>query len=138
VVLIASLYLWFIASFLDLAAQNDPSVSSLRLEELTTEGTVLAIVQAVSAVLLVVAGIRALSAPTRTAWLLAVAAHAVQIVLAVYWVVRLIQLGNDIPGDGPGAGFAAFAIVFAAAPLVGLAMVVVGPGRRWFGSPTGP
>jgi hypothetical protein len=138
VVLIASLYLYFIASFLDLAARNDPSVSSLRLEELTTEGTVLAIVQAVSAVLLVVAGIRALSARTRTAWLLAVGAHGIQIVLAVYWVIRMVALGNEIPGDGPGGGFAAFALVFAACPLVGLGMVVAGPGRRWFSSPTGP
>jgi hypothetical protein len=127
-----------IASFLDLAAQSDPSVSSLRLDELTTEGTVLAIVQAVSAVLLVVAGIRALSARTQTSWLLAVAAHGVQILLAVYWVIRLISLGNDIPGGGPGPGFAAFALVFAASPMVGLGMVVAGPGRRWFGSPTGP
>ena len=126
-----------IASFLDLAAQSDPSVSSLRLQELTTEGTVLAIVQALSAVLLVVAGIRALSARTRTAWLLAIAAHGVQIVLAVYWVIRMISLGNEIPGDGPGPGFAMFALVFAACPLVGLGMVVAGPGRRWFGSPTG-
>ena len=138
VVLIASLYLWFIASFLDLAAENDPSVSSVRLDELTTEGTVLAIVQVVSAVLLVAAGIRALSVRTRTAWLLAVVAHGVQIVLAVYWVIRLISLGNEIPGGGPGPAFAAFALVFAASPLVGLSMVVVGPGRRWFGSSTGP
>jgi len=138
VVFIASLYLWFIASFVDLAAQSDPSVASVRLDELTTEGTVLAIVQAVSAVLLVVAGVRALSARTRTSWLLAVAAHGVQIVLAVYWVIRLISLGNEIPGSGPGNGFAAFALVFAACPLVGLGMVVAGPGRRWFGSPAGP
>ena len=136
VVLIASLYLYFIASFLDMAAQNDPSVSSVRLAELTREGTVLAIVQAVSTVLLVVAGIRALSARTRTSWLLAIAAHGVQIVLAVYWAVRLVSLVDDFPGGGPGGGFAAFTLVFAASPLVGLGMVVMGPGRRWFTGPT--
>ena len=58
--------------------------------------------------------------------------------LAVYWAVRLVSLMNDFPGGGPGGGFAAFTLVFAASPLVGLGMVVVGPGRRWFEGPTGP
>ena len=139
VVLLASLYLWFIASFVDLAAeQGDPSLSSARLAALTTEGTVLAIVQLLSVVLLVIAGIRALSARTRTAWLLVVAAHGVQIVLSVYWAIRLISLMNDIPGADSNGAFAAFTLVFAASPLVGLGMVIAGPGRRWFDGATGP
>jgi hypothetical protein len=138
VVLFASIYLWFIASFVDLAAQSDPSVSSSRVDSLTTEATVLAVVQLVSVVLLVVAGIRALTARTRTAWLLIVAAHAVQIMLAGYWAIRLTTLLDELPGAGPQGAMAAFTIVFAASPLVGAGMVLVGAGRRWFDGPTGP
>jgi hypothetical protein len=138
VVLFSSLYLWFIASFVDLAAAGDPSVSSARVDSLTREGTVLAIVQLLSVVLLVTAGIRALGARTRVSWLLVLAAHGIQVLLAVYWAVRLVSLMNDFPGGGPGGGFAAFTLVFAASPLVGLGMVVVGPGRRWFDGPAGP
>jgi hypothetical protein len=138
VVLFASIYLWFIASFVDLAAQSDPSVSSSRVDSLTTEATVLAVVQLVSVVLLVVAGIRALTARTRTAWLLIVAAHAVQIMLAGYWAIRLTTLLDELPGAGPQGAMAAFTIVFAASPLVGAGIVLVGAGRRWFDGPTGP
>ena len=138
VVLFASIYLWFIASFVDLAAQSDPSVSSSRVDSLTTEATVLAVVQLVSVVLLVVAGIRALTARTRTAWLLIVTAHAVQIMLAGYWAIRLTTLLDELPGAGPQGAMAAFTIVFAASPLVGAGMVLVGAGRRWFDGPTGP
>jgi hypothetical protein len=136
VVLFASLYLWFIASFVGLAAQGDPTISSSQVDSLTTEGTVLAIVQLLSVVLLVTAGIRALSARTRAAWLLTVAAHAVQIVLAGYWAIRLVTLLNDIPGAGPQGALAAFTILFAAPAVVGLGMVVAGPGRRWFDGTT--
>jgi hypothetical protein len=138
VVLFASIYLWFIASFVDLAAQSDPTVSSSRVDSLTTEATVLAVVQLVSVVLLVVAGIRALTARTRTAWLLIVAAHAVQIVLAGYWAIRLTTLLDELPGAGPQGAMAAFTIVFVASPLVGLGMVLFGAGRRWFDGPPGP
>jgi hypothetical protein len=135
VVLFASLYLWFIASFVDLAAEGDPTVASARLDALTREGTVLAIVQLVSVVLLVLAGIRVLTARTRVSWLLALTAHAAQIVLAVYWAIRLVSLVDDFPGGGPGGGFAAFTLVFAASPLVALGVIVAGPGRRWFDGP---
>jgi hypothetical protein len=138
VVVFASLYLWFIASFVGLAAQGDPTVSSSRVDALTTEATVLAVVQLISVVLLVAAGIRALTARTRTAWLLAVAAHGVQIVLAIYWAIRLTTLLDELPGAGPQGAMAAFTIVFAAAPLVGLGMVLFGAGRRWFEVPPGP
>jgi hypothetical protein len=136
VVLIASLYLWFFASIIDLAAEGNPGVySASRVDALATEGTVLAIVQLLASVLLVVAGIRALSARTRTAWLLTVGAHAVQVVLVVYWAVRLSTLANEAPGPDPGGALAAVTIFFAAAPVVGLGMVLVGAGRRWFESP---
>ena len=94
VVLFASLYVWFIASFVGLAAQGDPTVSTSRVDALTTEATVVAVVQLLSVVLLVAGGIRSLTARTRTAWLLAVVAHGAQIVLTVV-------LG-DPPDHAPG------------------------------------
>ena len=135
VVLIASLYVWFFASVIDVLAEDNPAVfGSSRMNALATEVGVLAIVQLVSVVLLVAAGIRALSARTRAAWLLTVAAHAVQVVLAVYWAVRLVTLMNEAPGTDSTGALAAVTIFFAAAPVVGLGMVVGGSGRRWFES----
>jgi len=139
VVLIASLYVWFFASVIDVLAEDNPAVfGSSRMESLATEVTVLAIVQLVSVVLLIVAGIRVLSSRTRAAWLLAVAAHGVQIVLAVYWAVRLVTLVNEAPGADSTGALAAVAMLFAAAPVVGLGLVLGGSGRRWFESPHRP
>ena len=138
-VLIASLYLWFFASVIGLAAEGNPAVfASSRMQALTTEVNVLAVVQLLSAVLLVVAGIRALGARSRAAWLLTVGAHALQIVLAVYWAVRLIAIMRDLPGAGGDGSLATATIVFAAGPAVGLGMLLVGGGRRWFQAPQHP
>jgi hypothetical protein len=93
---------------------------------------VLAIVQLVAAVLLVVAGIRVLGRRTRAAWLLLVVAHVVQVVLAGYWAVRMVALMNEAPGPDPEGAFAAVTLFFAACPLVGLGLVLIGAGRRWF------
>ena len=135
VVLFASIYLWFIASFVDLAAQSDPSVSpSSRVDSLTTEATVLAVVQLVSVVLLVVAGDpRAHRAHPDVAWLL--------IVCRARRPDHAGRGPGDPPDHAPGrapssrssqGALAAFTIVFAASPLVGAGMVLVGAGRRWF------
>ncbi len=132
VVLVASLYLWFFTSVIGFAAQDNPAIfASSRMEQLTHEATVLAIVQLLSVVLLVVAGIRALSSRTGTAWLLAVSAHGAQVVLALYWAVRLTTFTSDLGGAGGGTP-AAFTIFFAAAPAVGLGLLLFGGGRRWF------
>ena len=72
------------------------------MDALATEGTTLAIVQLVSFVLLVVGGVRALNARTRAAWRLLVVAHAVQVVLSVYWAVRLVMLLDEAPGRTAG------------------------------------
>ncbi len=130
VVLIASLYLWFFASIADLAAaEADGGYPPATVGALATEGTVLAVVQLVSAVVLVGAGVWALNSRRRGAWLLLLAALAVQVILAGYWAVRLM---SEIGGfDSEGAIFA-FSLFFAAGPLVGLGMLLVGPGRRWF------
>jgi hypothetical protein len=135
VVLIASLYLWFFTSLIGVAARDNPAVfGSSRMASLVTEATVMAVVQLLSVVLLIVGGVRALSSRTRTAWLLVVAAHTAQVLLAVYWAVRLITVVDSLPGAGVEAVPAAFTIVFAAAPVVGLGLLLFGPGRQWFES----
>jgi hypothetical protein len=138
VVLLASLYLWFFASIAEVAiagaaAEAGATYSSATVEALATEGTVLAVVQLISVVFLVGAGIVALVRRTRAGWLLLLVAHAVQVVLAIYWAVRLLDLFGDIPGATGEEGFAAFTLFFAAAPLVGFGLLALGPGRRWFG-----
>ena len=131
VVMIASLYLWFFASVAELAASGSGGVwAPGRVDALAAEGTVLAIVQLLSAVLLVGAGVWALNRRTRAPWRLLVAALAVQLVLAGYWTVRLM---SELGGVDTGRTIISFALFFAAGPLVGLGMLLVGPGRRWFG-----
>jgi hypothetical protein len=133
VLLIASLYLWFFASVIDIAAQESPEVYDLATANaLATEGTVLAVVQLLSAVLLVVAGIRGLNARTRGAWLLVLAAHAVQVLLALYWAVRLTGLMHDAPGPDAEGALLSVTLFFATAPLVALGLLLIGAGRRWF------
>jgi hypothetical protein len=132
VVMIASLYLWFFASVAELAASGSGGVwAPGRVDALAAEGTVLAIVQLLSAVLLVGAGVWALNRRARGPWRLLVAALAVQLVLAAYWTVRLM---SELDGVDTGRTIISFAMFFAAGPLVGLGMLLVGPGRRWFGS----
>jgi hypothetical protein len=132
VVMIASLYLWFFASVAELAASGSGGVwAPGRVDALAAEGTVLAIVQLLSAVLLVGAGVWALNRRARAPWRLLVAALAVQLVLAAYWTVRLM---SELDGVDTGRTIISFALFFAAGPLVGLGMLLVGPGRRWFGS----
>ena len=131
VVLIASLYIWFFASIADLAAAEAGGVwSPGTVDALAREATVLAVVQLLSAVLLVGAGVWALNRRSRAPWVLLVAALAFQVVLAVYWTVRLM---SEFGGFDTERTFLSFALFFAAGPLVGLGMLLVGPGRRWFG-----
>jgi hypothetical protein len=131
VVMIASLYLWFFASVAELAASGSGGVwAPGRVDALAAEGTVLAMVQLLSAVLLVGAGVWALNRRAQGPWRLLVAALAVQVVLAGYWTVRLM---SELDGVDTGRTIISFALFFAAGPLVGLGMLLVGPGRRWFG-----
>jgi hypothetical protein len=131
VVLIASLYVWFFASLADLAARQSGGVPQ-RLTPLAGEGTALAMLGLVSAVLLIAAGVLALNRRTRGVWLLLLAAHAVQVVLALYWAVRLYSVLGDVPGaEGEGA-FASFSLFFAAGPLTALGLLLIGGGRAWF------
>ncbi len=130
VVLIASLYVWFFASIIDVAgAEGDYAPGTA----LATEATVLAAVQVVSVVLLIGAGIWALNSRRRPAGVLLAVALGVQVVLAAYWLVRLQSEFGGFEGDGT---IVAFSLFFAAGPLVGLGMVLIGPGRRWFDGTT--
>ena len=129
----ASLYVWFAVSLIAFAAgQASGSSASGTAQELASEGNVLAVLGLISAVLLVVAGIAGLTRRSRVAWLLLVAGHAVQVVLALYWGIRLLSVLGDVPGTLDEGAFASFALVFAVAPLVGLGLVLLGPGKAWF------
>jgi hypothetical protein len=59
-----------------------------------------------------------------------VAALAVQVLLAGYWAVQLM---TEIGGFDSEGAIVSFSLFFAAGPLVGLGILLVGPGRRWFG-----
>jgi len=132
-VVLASLYLWFAVSLIGFAAGQAPGTSaSGTAQELASEGNVLIVLGLLSAVLLVVAGIAGLIRRSRAAWLLLVVGHAVQVVLAGYWGIRLHTVLGDVPGTISEGAFASFALVFAVAPLVGLGLVLLGPGRAWF------
>jgi hypothetical protein len=132
-VLLASLYVWFAVSLIGVAAGQAPTGSgSDAARVLAAEGNVLAVVGLLSAVLVVVAGIAGLSRRSTTAWWLLVAGHAAQILLAAYWWIRLYTVLGDVPGTLPEGAFASYALIFAVAPLVGLGLVLLDPGRSWF------
>ena len=138
-VLFGSLYVYMIAAVIGLAAaEGGTGLAPGRAADLAREGQVLALVQVASCVALVVGGILVLNRATRAAWLTLLAAFAVQVLIALYWAVRLADLLGSIPGSGQGAGFlVGMSLFFAAAPLTGLGLLVTGPGRRWFTDPPG-
>ncbi|MFD2092296.1 hypothetical protein [Blastococcus deserti] len=136
VVLIASLYLWFFASIADVAVAEAGGVwSPGTVDALATEGTVLAIVQLLSAVALVGGGVWALNTRRRAAWAVLVAALGLQVLLAGYWTVRLL---GEFDGSDAAGTVLGFTLFFAVGPLVGLGMLLAGPGRRWFGGASQP
>jgi uncharacterized membrane protein len=130
-VLVASIYVFMLATVLGFASDQSLRVPA-DVARLATEGRVLAIVQLVSAVLLVVAGVLALGRPRRQVWYLLLAALGLQLALAVYWAVRLGTVLGDVPGPDPSSAFLTMSLFFAAPPAVALGLVLLGPGRRWF------
>ena len=133
VVLIASLYVWFFASIADIASSGRPDVyTSETARQLATEGTVLAVVQLFSAALLVAGGILALNRRTPTAYRLLAGAHVVQVVLALYWAGRLLDVLGDLPGAEGEGSLAAFSLFFLVGPAVSLGLLLSGAARRWF------
>jgi hypothetical protein len=130
IALIGTLYTYMLSALVGLTAQQG-SPAPPELRGLASEGTVLAVVQLVSAVPLVVGGILALTRRTLAAWFTLVVALAVQVLIALYWTLRLSgALGNEF--DAEGGPLAGFALFFAAAPLVALGLLLVGAGKAWF------
>jgi hypothetical protein len=132
VVLIASLYVWMLASIADFLGAQAQQGFDPRLGAFSREGAVLAVLQTLSAALLIGAGIWALNSRRRGAWVLLLAAHAVQVVLTVYWLVRLMGPADDIPGPDGGGALLGLSLFFAAGPVTALALLLVGGGRHWF------
>jgi hypothetical protein len=133
VVAVATVYVFLFVSVARIAASEGGAPSS-DVEGLVGEGSVLGWLQMASVVLLVVGGILALGQRRRRpARLVLGAALISQIVLALYWGVRLASLAADGPVTGDPLGvFAWFAIFFAAMPVVALALIVAGAARQWF------
>jgi hypothetical protein len=133
VVTIASLYVWFFASIADIASSGRPDVyASETARALATEGTVLAVLQLLSVVLLVVGGLLALNRRTPAAYRVLAGALVVQVLLALYWAARLLDVLGDLPrSDGDGA-LASFTLFFLAGPAVGLGLLLTTAARRWF------
>ena len=88
----------------------------------------LAIVQLVSFVLLVVAGHPALNARTGTAWLLLVVRTPSRSCSPSTGRSGWSSLCDESPGPDADGALVAFTIFFAAAPLVGLGLLLAGPG----------
>jgi hypothetical protein len=132
-VLVASLYLWSFASLAGLAISGVPGgYSSGTVRALATEGSTVAVIQLLSAISLVVTGILALTRRSRPVRWGLIAALAVQLLLAAYWVVRLAGLWADVSGPDPVGAFATGALFFVAAPAVGIGLLLTGQARRWF------
>ncbi|RBY85623.1 hypothetical protein DQ241_15060 [Blastococcus sp. TF02A-30] len=133
VVLIASLYVWFFASIADIASSGRPGVyTSETARSLATEGTVLAVLQLVSVVALVVGGLLALNRRTPAAYRTLAGALVAQVVIALYWAARLLDVVGDVPGsDGKGV-LAAFTLFFLAGPAVALGLLLTNAARGWF------
>jgi hypothetical protein len=136
-VLLASVYVFFFASIARTVVSTAGGPSSA-VDELATEGSVLALVQVLSVVALVTGGVLALrERPRPAAYPVLLGALGAQLVLALYWAVRLATLAGDLPGADPSAIFAWFGLLFAAMPVVALGLALVGPGRRWFRTGSG-
>ena len=92
------------------------------------------VVQLLSVIVLVVGGVVVLNRRSRSSWLTLVAGLAVQLALALYWLVRLLTLGglvDDAVGSDPAGVLVVGVLFFAAAPAVGVGLLSVGAIRRW-------
>ncbi|HYO37726.1 MAG TPA: hypothetical protein VER97_16735 [Geodermatophilus sp.] len=130
VVALSSAYLLLLASTLGLLSSE--LGGDAEAESLVTEAVVLTVLQLLSAVALVVGGVMVLNRRSRPSWLTLLVALAVQLALALYWAVRLSTL-DGITEDvlGPAAVLLVGVLFFAAAPAVGLGLLLTGTARRW-------
>jgi hypothetical protein len=131
VALIGTLYTYMLSALAGLSVDQGGFAG---LAGLASEGTTLAVVQLLSVVPLVAGGILVLNRRSRAAWLTLAVALVVQVLIALYWTLRLSgAIGDGFDADaGPLAWFTIF---FAAAPLVGLGLLFSGAARRWFAEP---
>ncbi len=134
VVAVASAYVLLLASTFGFLATVPGASGADEAGALVTEATVLTVVQLLSAVGLVVGGVLVLNRRSRSSWLTLVLGFAVQLALALYWLVRLLTLGglvDDAVGSDPVGVLVVGVLFFAAAPAVGLGLLLVGAVRRW-------
>jgi hypothetical protein len=126
-VALASAYLQLLGSVFSMAA-GQPGFPDDGAA-LAAEAGVLSLVQLVSVVLLVAAGVLALTSRRASArWTLA-AAFALQLALAAYGAARLLGAFGSV------SGLLLFLVVcFAAGPAVALGLSVGRPARAWFTS----
>ncbi|MBM7804741.1 hypothetical protein JOD57_000578 [Geodermatophilus bullaregiensis] len=133
-VAVASAYVLLLASTFGFLATVPGASDADEAGALVTEATVLTVVQLLSAIALVVGGVMVLNRRSRASWLTLVAAVAAQLALALYWLVRLSALGgflDDTTGSDPSGVLVVGVLFFAAAPAVGLGLLLVGAVRRW-------
>jgi hypothetical protein len=129
-VAVASAYVFLVASLFALA-EGEPGFPGDG-DALATEATAVAAVQIASVVALVVGGVMVLSRRSPAARWTLVAALGLQVALAVYWAVRLFDLLGRVPGADPSAVLLFGVFCFAAAPAVGLGLLVGRAAREWF------
>ncbi len=133
----ASAYLLLVASVLGLDLDIDGTVDP-RATAIADEMRVLAWVQFASVVALVAAGVVALNRRDRGSWLGLLAVLGVQVLLALYWAVRIVGVLADIPGPDDAVPLLVFgALVFAAGPAVGVGLLLTRASREWFGAGRG-
>jgi hypothetical protein len=130
----ASAYLLLFASVLGIDVDTD-GVIDPRAAAIADEARVLAWVQFASVVALLAAGVLALNRRDRGTGLALMAALGGQLLLALYWVVRIVGVLEDIPGPDDAVPVLVFgALVFAAGPAVGVGLLVARSSREWFGT----
>ncbi|MEX5720154.1 hypothetical protein [Geodermatophilus maliterrae] len=133
-VAVASAYVLLLASTFGFLATVPGASDDAGASALVTEATVLTVVQLLSAIALVVGGVMVLNRRSRASWLTLVAASGGQLALALYWLVRLSTLSgfvDDTTGSDPSGVLVVGVLFFAAAPAVGLGLLLVGAVRRW-------
>jgi EamA domain-containing membrane protein RarD len=134
VVAVASAYVLLLASTFGFLASVPGAAGAEEASALVTEATVVTVVQLLSVIALVVGGVVVLNRRSRSSWLTLVAGLAVQLALALYWLVRLLTLGglvDDAVGSDPAGVLVVGVLFFAAAPAVGVGLLSVGAVRRW-------
>jgi hypothetical protein len=132
VTLVATFYVFVLASVAGVAAREPDSGVLGGLGGLATEGRIVSAVQLAGVVLLVVGGVLALSRRSLLAWRLLVAALVAQLALVVYWIVRIGTLTADLgSGDNPRTVFLVLGIAFAVLPATALVLACLAPSRQW-------